>query len=226
MRVLLLAFLLSFQLAADAAEECLNIGVASGLRSTPAISHITEALFARAKSCAVIVALPQNRLNQIETQDTLDGEALRVASYLDQRPQLMLVPTPITSFSGNLYWPSGQAEPSGPNVTIGILGGQIWPKQAVLARRSEFFEVSSYDEMLALTKSGRLQGFMMAAEAFNHFKSVDPDLLRYGQTKVAQQDLYLVVNKRHAKLVPQLDRGVKELLGNGYINQQLVQSQQ
>jgi hypothetical protein len=227
MRLLIsLVLFLSLYQVANAADECLNIGVASGLRSSPAIGRITEAIFARAKSCAVIVALPQGRLNQIEAQDTLDGEALRVTSYLDQRPRLMLVPTPVTTYAGNLYWPSSDPEPKGPNVTIGVMAGQIWPKQAALARQSEILEVSSYDEMLSLTKSGRLQGFMMAAEAFNHFRAQDPELIRYGQANVAQVPLYLVVNKRHSRLVPKLDQAIKELLGNGYINQQLAQSSQ
>jgi hypothetical protein len=112
-------------LFADAAE-CLNIGVASGAVSSAAIGRITEALFARAGSCAAIISLPQSRLNQIETQDTLDGEALRVSSYLAERPQLLAVPTAITHFSGNLYWPPGHAEPAAPSAVIGGIAGQIW----------------------------------------------------------------------------------------------------
>ena len=224
MPILLLLVLLAFSQAR--AAECLTIGVASGGLSSAAIGRIAETLFARAGSCAVIVNLPQSRLNRIETDDSLDGEALRVGSYVEQRPQLMLVPTPIESYSGNLYWPNGREEPRGPNATIGILSGQIWPKQAALARQSEIKEVGSYEEMFELTRAGRIQGFMMAAEAFHHFRAQNEELTRFQMLTVTEVPLYLVVNRRHKALVPRLDREVAALLANGYIEQQLNQSSQ
>ena len=203
------------------AEECLKIGVASGAVSTAAVARIVDRLFAGAGSCADIRIMPNNRLAAMTDAGTLDGEAFKVTGYLDQHPSLVRVPTAVYAYTGNLYWPGDTAEPAGPAATVGVMLGQIWSKAAAQERNLPVFEVRSYEQMIEMSRNGRLQGFMMAGDAFDQLRPRYDFLAGYISRPVAQIPLYLAIDKRRAELLPALDQAIRTLRARGEIEREL-----
>jgi len=222
MRILFL-LLLTAQIPAHSgwAADCLKIGVVSGALTSAAISRVTDRIFAQAGSCAEIVSAPSNRLTALTEADALDGEALKITDYIQEHPNLVEVPTPVQHLTGALFWPDGKKEPTGPTATIGVMLGQIWPRQAAQKRGAAYFELRSYDQMIEMTHRGRLQGFMMAAEALPLLSPRHEYLARYKMTKVTDIPLHLAVSRRHAALIPALDGTIRELIENGEIEREL-----
>ena len=203
------------------AEECLKIGVASGAVSTAAVARITDRLFTVAGSCAEILTMPNNRLAAMTDSGDLDGEAFKVTGYLDQHPALVEVPTPVYAYAGDLYWPQGAAEPWGQDSMVGVMLGQIWPRNAAKEHDLAVFEVRSYDQMVEMTRTGRLQGFMMAPEAFEQLRLRYDFLAGYQSRQVAEIPLHLMISKRRADLLPALDQAIRALRGRGEIEREL-----
>jgi hypothetical protein len=216
---LLLVVFLPIQ--AGRAAECLKIGVASGAISTAAVERIADRIFAVAGSCAEILVMPTNRLSAMTDSGELDGEAFKVGGYVDQHPGLMLVPSAVYAYTGNLYWPRGAEEPDGPEATVGVILGQLWPKAAAQAHDLSVFEVRSYDQMIEMTHSGRLQGFLMAGQAFAMMRMRYDFLADYDSRAVAEIPLHLVISKKYAALVPALDGAIQTLRARGEIEREL-----
>lgn len=203
------------------AAECLKIGVASGAVSTAAVQRIADRIFAVAGSCAEILVMPNNRLSAMSDSGEIDGEAFKTLTYLDQHPALMPVPTPVYAYTGKLYWPPGAPEPAGSTAVIGVMLGQVWPKTAAQERNLSVLEVRSYEQMVEMSHSGRLQGFMMAGEAFALLRPRYDFLADYASRPVADLPLYLLINHRYADLVPALDRAIQTLVGRGEVAREL-----
>ena len=222
MRLLLLLLLLAPAPSMGAsAADCLKIGVASGGLSSAAVARITDRIFTLSGACAEIVSMPSNRLTALTESDTLDGEALKITDYIEQHPNMMEVPTAVLHLAGNLYWPADAAEPLGPSATIGVLLGQIWPRRATQERGAAFFEVRGYDQMIEMTHLGRLQGFMMAGEAFALLSPRYDYLAQYKSKHVADIPLYLALNRRNAALLPTLDKTIRTLVESGEIEREI-----
>jgi hypothetical protein len=203
------------------AAECLKIGVASGAVSTAAVQRIVDRIFVVAGSCAEVLVMPNNRLAALSDSGEIDGEAFKTTAYLDQHSGLISVPTPVYSYTGNLYWPRSAPEPEGPAAVVGIMLGQVWPKAAAQGRNLSVFEVRSYEQMAEMTHSGRLQGFLMAGEAFVLLRPRYDFLADYASRAVAELPLYLVLNRRNADRVPALDQAIQTLRGRGEIDREL-----
>lgn len=216
---LLLAVILSWR--EGRAGECLKIGVASGAVSSAAVARIADRLFAAAGSCAEPLFMPTNRLTAMTDAGELDGEAFKILGYADQHPSLVPVPTAVYAYTGNIYWPSGAAEPWGQDAVVGVMLGQIWPRTVAKERDLAVFEVRSYDQMIEMAHTGRLQGFMMAGEAFDQLRQRYDFLAAYESRPVAEIPLHLMIGKRHADLLPALDEAVRALRARGEIEREL-----
>lgn len=219
--VLLLLLVAPASVPDASAADCLKIGVASGGLSSVAVARMTDRVFAQAGTCAEIVSMPSNRLTTLTDNDELDGEAFKIVDYVQQHPTLVEVPTAVLHLSGNLYWPDDAAEPLGPAATIGVILGQIWPKKAAEAQGAAYFEVRSYDQMIEMTHSGRLQGFMMAAEAFQLLRPRYDYLAGYKMKSVTDIPLYLAINRRDEALIPTLDKVIRKMVESGEIEREL-----
>jgi hypothetical protein len=222
MRVLFLLLLATQAFFPEAhAADCLKIGVASGGLTSAAVARITDEIFTTAGSCAEIISAPSNRLTALTDTDALDGEAFKITDYIEGHADLMAVPTAVQHLTGALFWPGDAAEPAGPAATIGVLLGQIWPRRAALEQGAAFFEVRGYDQMIEMTRSGRLQGFMMAAEALDYMRPRYDYLGDYKTKKVADIPLHLAVKRRYAALVPALDNAIRKMVASGQIEREL-----
>lgn len=219
--VLFLLFVAQAPFTGVSAADCLKIGVASGGLSSAAVARITDRIFALAGTCAEIVSMPSNRLTQLTEADGLDGEAFKITDYIQQHPNMTEVPTAVLHLAGNLYWPGNASEPAGPAATIGVILGQIWPKKAAEERGAATFEVRGYDQMIEMTRSGRLQGFMMAGEAFDLLRPRYDYLAGYKVKNVTDIPLYLAVNRSKAALVPALDKVIGKMVERGEIEREL-----
>lgn len=216
--LLLLAALVPFWGAS--AADCLKIGVASGALTSAAVARITDEIFIAAGSCAEIVSAPSNRLTALTDSDGLDGEAFKITDYIEAH-DLLAVPTAVQHLTGALFWPGDAPEPAGPGATIGVILGQIWPRRAAQEQGAAYFEVRGYDQMIEMTRSGRLQGFMMAAEGLEYLRPRYDYLGGYKSKKVADIPLHLAVKRRHAALIPALDNAIRRMLADGVIEREL-----
>lgn len=220
-RVTFLLLLMQAPFWGASAADCLRIGVVSGALTSAAVARITDEIFIAAGSCAEIISAPSNRLTALTDSDALDGEAFKVTDYIEGHADLMAVPTAVQHLTGALFWPGDAPEPVGPTATIGVLLGQIWPRKAAQERGVTYFEVRSYDQMIEMTRSGRLQGFMMAAEGFPLLRPRYDYLDSYQMKKVSDIPLHLAVKKRYAALVPALDKAIRKMSANGVIEREL-----
>jgi hypothetical protein len=218
---LLLLLALIAPLGAGQAAECLKIGVASGAVSTAAVERIADRIFVVAGSCAEILVMPSNRITAMSDSGEIDGEAFKTTSYLDQHSGLVLVPTAVYSYTGNLYWPRTAPEPEGPAAVVGVMLGQLWPKAVAKQRNLSMFEVRSYEQMAEMARSGRLQGFIVAGQAFALLRPRYDFLGDYASRAVADIPLHLLLNRRHSDLVPALDQAIQTLRGRGEIEREL-----
>jgi ABC-type amino acid transport substrate-binding protein len=132
----------------------------------------------------------------------------------------MEVPTAVQHLTGALFWPEDALEPAGSAATVGVLLGQIWPRRAAQEQGAAYFEVRSYDQMIEMTRSGRLQGFMMAAEALEILRPRYDYLGGYKIKKVTDIPLHLAVKRRYAALVPALDDAIRKMLAGGQIERE------
>lgn len=203
------------------AAECLRIGVASGALTSAVVGRITQEIFTAAGSCADIVSAPSNRLTALTDSDGLDGEAFKITDYIEGHADLVEVPTAVQHLTGALFWPGDAAEPAGPAATIGVMLGQIWPRRAALKLGAAYFEVRSYDQMIEMTHSGRLQGFMMAAEGIVMLRPRYDYLDGYKTRKVCDIPLHLAVKRRYGALIPALDNAIRGMLASGQIEREL-----
>jgi hypothetical protein len=203
------------------AAECLKIGVASGAVSTAAVARVADRIFSLAGSCAEMLIMPDNRLTAMADSGELDGLAFKGRNYIEQHPYLTPVPTPVYGYTGDLYWPAGAAEPKGAGATVGIMLGQLWPRAAAQERGLTIFEVRSYEQMVEMSRNGRLQGFIVADAAFAQLVPRYDFLTAYNARAVAEITLHLVLNKRHEALIPALDRSIQSLRARDEIAREL-----
>jgi len=203
-----------------AASPCLRIGIAEGGSYHEETVQLVTTIVTKAGLCAEIVSAPQNRLNVMEKEGTLDGDAWRDEPYLAANPALLKVPTPVQHFSVSIYWRKPRRDPTREvGAEIGILLGRPWAREALKNRPIALFEASSYHQLLQLARTGRLRGFVMPTLTFRKFAVEENEPAdAYDSREILRQPLYLAVQNRLAGTVPALDEAIKALWADGTIS--------
>jgi len=202
------------------AAACLKIGVAEGGAYAGETVELVTSIFERAGQCVHVTRAPQMRINVMERQDELDGDAWRDDSYLAEAPTLTKVPTPVQHFSVSLYWKRGAADPaSAPDATIGILPSRSWADDAAHGLPGPLFEATSYHQLLALARTGRIQALVMPTLTFQKLIAEEKeDPTSFLSREVLSRPFYLALQKRDAELIPALDAAIKALWAKGVIS--------
>jgi hypothetical protein len=217
-RTALLVFLSLLAVAALPAQAaCMRIGIPTGGANIDDVTKLVQTIFDRAGLCVKMSRAPQQRLNVMEEKDEIDGDAWRDDSFLANHPSMIKVPTPISNFSGSLYWLRGREDPSeSAEATIGILLGRAWPRDALKGLPGSFFEGSSYQQLYEMTRTGRLHGFVMSTQVYQEmFASQEKNGDRFASREVRRVPLYLAVRARWSETVPALDKAVKSVMADG-----------
>lgn len=225
-RILLAAsigcFLMAGAAAPAAASDCPDIGVAEGGAYSEETAALVGTIFERAALCARIVLAPQTRIDLMEKQGALKGDAWRDDSYLAANPFLVKVPTAVQHFSVSLYWRQDLGDPSRtPGAIVGILMGRGWARDLLRDLQVTVFEASTYRQLLKLARSGRVRAFVMPTLTFDKLSAEEktvPDSFR--GRKLSSLPLYLALDRRIESEVPALDAAIKNLWAEGYISDQ------
>ena len=202
------------------AAACLRIGVAEGGAYAGETADLVGAIFAQAGQCAQILRAPQRRIDVMERQGELDGDAWRDDAYLASASDLVKVTTPVQHFSVSLYWRRGAADPaSAPNAVVGILSSRSWAPDAVRGLPNAPFEATSYRQLLQLMRVGRIQALAMPTLTFRKLaeeEKMDPS--DFQSREVLSRPFYLALNKKNAGMAPALDAAIKALWAKGTIS--------
>jgi ABC-type amino acid transport substrate-binding protein len=181
------------------------------------VARLTEKIFAKAQICASFIALPQARIGAMEASGELDGDGARVPGFLDDKPYLVMAPTPYVHFGISLYWPVGSKEPKGDSATIAALAGTYWARQMANRFGTQLFEAKSYDQLLRLVQSGHVQAVLIPTAIFQNIIAAHQVSQSLQGREVATMPLHVVVNRRYAALVPALDRAIAALIADGTV---------
>jgi ABC-type amino acid transport substrate-binding protein len=177
-------------------------------------------IFAQAGQCVDVLLAPQMRIDMMERQGSLDGDAWRDAVYLDDNPALTKVPTPVQHFSVSLYWRKDAADPAAtPGTVVGILAGKSWARDALHGMPVTLFEATSYRQLLHLVRTGRIQALVMPTLTFAKLaeeEKEDPSAFR--SREVLSRPFYLALQKRNAGMIPALNEAIKTLWAKGVIS--------
>jgi hypothetical protein len=209
-------FLLAGGLLSPAQAACLTIGIGTGGAYAEKRAAVIEKIFNKAGLCAKPLLAPARRLDLMEKKGELDGNAWRDDDYLASHGSEAKVPTPAEYFRGSLFWLRDRQDPSGQaGATIGILAGRDWPRDALKGLPISIFEANNYTQLVRLTESGRLEGFVMPTALFD---TLDLDRALYQSKIIRAVPLYLVVQSRHRELIPALDDAIKALKDSGALD--------
>jgi hypothetical protein len=214
----LLLFLASAPAIAD--TPCLKIGIVSTKTIGDFQANATQKIFDRAQICVTLIRAPQNRINLMEEQGELDGDALRAQAYVENFPNLVAVPSYYVTVHAALYWRADVAEPAEPGRRVGAVLGGYWTKQIVRELGLQLYEVGDYTQLFTMLKNGRLSQVILSREAYAG--AVDHTIFEpdsFASRDVRQIPMHLTLNQRYAALVPTLDSAIKSLVADGTLTQ-------
>jgi len=202
------------------AAACLRIGVTEGGAYAGETAELVNSIFSQAGQCVEILHAPQRRIDVMERQGELDGDAWRDDAYIAQAPALTKVPTPVQHFSISLYWRRGTGDPaSTPGSVVGIISSRSWARDAVRDLPVTLFEATSYRQLLQLAGKGRIQALVMPTLTFTKLVEQEKqDIGSFQSREVLSRPFYLALTKKNAGLIPALDTSIKALWAEGVIS--------
>ena len=202
------------------AAACLRIGVAEGGAYAGETVELVHEIFEQAGQCVQILRAPQKRIDLMERQAELDGDAWRDDAYLSAAPTLTKVPTPIQHFSVSLYWRGGSKDPAlAPGTVVGLLSSRSWARDAVQGLPVTLFEATSYRQLLQLARTGRIQALVMPTLTFRKLAQEDrQDPAAFHSREILSRPFYLALNKANAEAIPALDSAIRALWAKGVIS--------
>jgi hypothetical protein len=202
------------------ATACLRIGVPDGGAYAGETVDLVHEIFDQAGQCVQILRAPQMRIDLMERQGELDGDAWRDDAYLSAAPTLAKVPTPVQHFSVSLYWRRGASDPAEvPGSVVGILASRSWARDAVQGLRVYLFEATSYHQLLQLARTERIQALVMPTLTFKKLVEEDKeDPGSFQSREVLSRPFYLALNTTNAGMIPALDSAITALWAKGVIS--------
>ena len=207
-------------MSAFPASACPKIGVAEGGAYAGETVELVRTIFQEAGQCVDVLLAPQMRIDLMERQGALDGDAWRDDLYLNDNPSLAKAPTPVQHFSVSLYWRKDSPDPaSAPGITVGILASRPWARDALRGIPATLFEATSYRQLLQLARTGRIQALVMPTLTFAKLAEEEKEGLPLFQSReMFSRPFYLALQKRNAGMIPALNEAIRTLWAKGTIS--------
>ena len=179
----------------------------------------------RAGMTLTFVRLPALRSAEAANDGMTDGDLGRIVEITTRYPNLIAVPTPITKFTVAIYSASpdiaSKSRADIRQMRIGLLRGIFTPiKYSHGMKVTESVGLASMFDMLATHRFD-----VAMVEHYNAATFVRKNRLTavYLWPHVwATDPLHLVLNKKHAALVPRLDAALQQMKREGPIDQAYV----
>jgi hypothetical protein len=214
-RHVLIPWLLILPLSCGAQEQCLTLGYPVERPNFSSRVRLAEAIFRQAGLCALVRILPAKRITEMIKHGELDGEVIRIESYLKDVPELIAIPTPLSLFQGNLYWLQGRPQPTGQGQSIGVPHDWSWPAEVGRSLNVRLVEVNHSEQLFPMALAGRIDGFILSEADFKGFAVHGVDLRPFTSVTVWREPTHLAVTRAHADLVPRLDAAVRHMAADG-----------
>lgn len=221
--VLIAALLLIQPLRLRAESGCLRVASIAEASDLDFGGALGEALYREAGLCATVIRLPTERIKRMLEAGELDAVVVRTKEFAAAQPGLLLVPTPLLTVDGRLYWRIGEAEPRGPKVRVGFPRGWVWPRREVEKLGADPVEVDNNGALVKMAETGRIEGFLMASYEFEAFVASQEERGRFASISIKTIPLYHSVTEVHADLIPALDAAIQRLVARGDIARLLAQ---
>jgi len=192
------------------AATCLDIGAPAGAGATEEIMALVREAGKRAGTCLETLRAPKNRIPSL----ALDGE-IATEPQPPGTGSLIVLPTPVATFEGALYWLPTRPKPAGPQALIGVILGQDWALHAVAARGSHPYEVRDNRQLMKMMAAGRLDGMMLPSISYRHFRPSFPALRDCRAERLTFLPVRLLLDARHRDLAGPLDEALASLQRDG-----------
>lgn len=204
------------------ADDCLLLAFPAESPNFKLRQELAQMIYQEAGLCAAVKDVPTGRIPMMLEQGSIDGEVLRVDSYLDRTPTLIRIPTALTSLVGRLYWLDGRPRPTGNGQMIGFPRGWAWPRRAAEPLKVTALEVSTSSQLFEMCLAGRIEGFLLAEYDFRGLEAAGVDTRPFTSIPVWQESMHHAVTRAHADLVPRLDAAIQRLAAKGVLSKLLT----
>ncbi|XXJ18343.1 substrate-binding periplasmic protein [Desulfovibrio caledoniensis] len=199
-----------------------RIGYTPGVPVSEEARDRLAAVYERAGLPAEFVPMPQKRSLLLTEDGTLDGDAGRVAGLESRYPSMVRVGVKLMDFYGVAYVAEGRHTGSYRDELldkwkVGSLSGVVWPEKIMKGRSLE--KVQTYDALFGMLLEGRIDIALCSRSGARKAMAANPG--RYGRVRqlealVYKTPFYHYLNKKNAAIIPQLEKGLRELRAEDY----------
>jgi ABC-type amino acid transport substrate-binding protein len=157
--------------------------------------------------CVTAISLPGKRIQQALLHGEIDGEFVRIPSYLKRVSDVaVMVDEPVVEGAGLLVSldPSiGSLQDLGPDM-LGILRGFVWQEEAARGH-SQVAVANTFEQMAEMLLSRRVKAILIDEYNLEEL----PGLEHAHRTTVVEFTAYIVLHKRNAALRESIAQAVR-----------------
>ncbi len=220
--VLLFLLLISL-LHLPANADCLTLANnAKKFKLVATFDNDIRKVFKKAGICAKYMNIPLKRIQHNMRVGNLDGEYLRVKSYIEiMKDHVIPVPTAAISLDGYLVSlkSTGFAPKSLSDLDhrkVGVIHGAIWQMKAA-RKAAQVYKAYKYDILARLLKREEIDTFLI--ERLSLRSLLMSGLFSPGDVTVSpvvvRIPTYILLHKRHQALVAKIDEALKKVKQEG-----------
>lgn len=207
----------------SASADCLTLANnANKFKLVATFDNDIRKVFRKAGICAKYLNIPLKRIQHNMMAGSLDGEYLRVKSYIDiMKDHVVPVPTEAISLDGYLVSlkSTGFAPQSLSDLDqrkVGVVHGAIWQIKAV-KRAKYIYKAYKYDILARLLKREEIDAFLI--ERLSLRSLLMSGLFSPGDVTVSPVVIriptYILLHKKHQGLVSKIDEALKQVKQEG-----------
>lgn len=212
--------------APSQAEECLQIASdPKSVRASKIFEPSVKKVFSSAGICADLIKFPIRRIQESMVRGSIDGEFFRVNNYIRaMSDHVIAIPTPAIRANGLIITRSdSDFKPKGLKDVgqrrIGILHGYKWHE--ILGKNfKNAVKSNKYQFLAKMLLAKRIDGVLI--EDFTLDRLIEAGVLKNGQIykspSVIDLSVYILLNKKHQKLLGKLDKALNKVIASGGFN--------
>lgn len=216
---------------AHAEPACLRIASYQEIPGLERVAEVFVAAYEAIDVCAEVVVLPSERASQWLEAGLVDANVGRVPGFADAaNDSVIAVPTPVAALS---ILPLTRADSPDRYDQISDLDGRIVGIHVGLFALREIGETtnattlasSDLAPLLRMLRRGRVDVILLDNLRFSHAVTsgeISPEDVTVGRP-IVRHDVYHVLNRRHAALIPALDAAIASLVNAGAIQDAMQQ---
>ncbi len=204
-------------------DECLKIASdPKSVRASKLFQPSVKKVFETAEVCADFVTFPIRRIQESIALGSIDGEFFRVNNYIRAMSKhVIAIPTPAISSYGLIITRADsdfkpQSLKDVGKRRIGILHGYKWHE--ILGKNIKNAAKSNkYQFLIKMLQAKRIDGVLIEDFTLNRLQ--EAGILKkeaiYKSPSIIDLSVYILLNKKHRKLLGKLDNALKKVIASG-----------